>query len=126
MGGCPRLGFVLEIYKKSDQKDIANFRLISLLNIDYKFHAKLFKTNMEKKPWDTIIGKKPINCCRKQINITLKWSIVWDVTDVSKKLSSNRDVISLDCSKLSTDSVVETNLFSWLKLRTPISNVKLK
>ena len=57
MGGCPRLGFVLEIYKKSDQKDIANFRLISLLNIDYKFHAKLFKTNMKKKTWDTIIGK---------------------------------------------------------------------
>ena len=50
MGSCPRLGFVLEIYKKSDQKDIANFRLISLLNIDYKFHAKLFKTNMKKKP----------------------------------------------------------------------------
>ena len=57
MGGCPRLGFVLEIYKKSDQKDIANFRLISLLNIDYKFHAKLFKTNKKKKTWDTIIGK---------------------------------------------------------------------
>ena len=43
MGVSFRTGVITVIYKNGDKKDIANYRPISLLNLDYKIYIAILK-----------------------------------------------------------------------------------
>ena len=50
-----RIGIMSVIYEKGDKKDISNYRLISLLNLNYKIYTTILKSRMPKTA-DTIIN----------------------------------------------------------------------
>ena len=52
-----RTGIISVIYKKGDKKDIANYKPILLLNLDYKIYTKILK-NWMQQTLDNIIGQK--------------------------------------------------------------------
>ena len=63
--------------------------------------------------------------------ILLHLSTICYIIGVSNKLNKNLSVISLELIGILTfllwiSSDIETNLFTWLKMYTPISNLKLK
>ena len=47
MGVTCRAGIISAIYIKDDIKDIANYRPISLLNLDYEIYIINFKNRMQ-------------------------------------------------------------------------------
>ena len=82
-----------------------------------------------KKTLDAIIGEKQ-KLLKKDYIYTLLLFVVY-IIDVSNKLNKNLSVISLELIGISTfllwiSSNMETNSFTWLKMYTPISNLKLK
>ena len=64
-----RTGVIFIEYKKGDKEDIANHLSISLLNLDYKIYTAVLKNRMQET-LNAIIGKKKINCYRKQYYIS--------------------------------------------------------
>ena len=80
-----------------------------------------------KKTLDGIIGEHLWEAIKNRI-ILYALSIC-DITDVSNKVNKNPSVISLELILsyllyINSDMVI--NSFIWLKLHTPISNLKLK
>ena len=56
MGVTSRTGIISVRDKKGGRKDIANYRPISLLSLNYKIHTRIHKSRMQKT-LDTMIGK---------------------------------------------------------------------
>ena len=90
-----RTGIISVIYKKGDQKDIANYRPISLLNLGCKIYTTILKTRMQET-LDKIIGKNQTTIENRTILHTL--STIRDIVDLSK-LNKKFSVISLDFLK---------------------------
>ena len=78
-----RTGIISVIYKKSDKKYIANYRLILLLNLDYKTYATILKNRMEKM-LDTIIGENQSPAIKNR-TILHTLSTIRDITDLCVK-----------------------------------------
>ena len=111
-------------------KKILDLRLRWHILRNYHFVAEVTFTNWMQKALDTIIGKK-----QKLLKIdyfyTLLLFVVY-IIDVSNKLNKNLSVISLELIGILTfllcvSSDMKTNPFiTWLRMYTPISNLKLK
>ena len=82
-----RTGIISVIYKKGDKKDIANYRPISLLNLDYKIFATILKNRMQIT-LDNIIGPNQTAAIKNR-TILHTLSTIRDITDVSNKLGKN-------------------------------------
>ena len=80
-----RTGMISVIYKKGDKKDIANYRLISLLNLDYKIYTNILKNRMHKI-LDQIIGENQIATIKNR-TILHRLSTIWDFIDLSNKMN---------------------------------------
>ena len=87
-----RTGIISFIYIKGDQKDIANYRPVSLLNFDYKIYTIIFKNRMQTL--DAIIGEKQ-SAGTKNSSILHTLSTIGNVNDIENKLNNSITVISL-------------------------------
>ena len=67
MEGSFRTRIISVAYKKGDKKDIPNYRLISLLNLDYKMNPRLLKNCMQKT-LDAIVGETQVAAITKRIS----------------------------------------------------------
>ena len=85
---------------------------------------------MNQKTLDTIIGKNYSEVINNVI-LLQTLSTTCYINDVSNKLNKNLslNIFRVDWNFNFSPSIrldVETNSFTWLKMRTPISNLKLK
>ena len=92
-----RTGIISVIYKKGDKKDIANYRPISLLSLDYKIYTTILQNGIEQT-LDNIIGENQTAAIKNR-TILHTLSTIRDIIDVSNKLNKNLSVISLDFVK---------------------------
>ena len=97
IGISSRTGIISVIYKKGDKKDIANYRPISLLNLDYKIYTTILKNQMQQT-LNNIIGENQTAAIKNR-TILHTFSFIRDIIDVSNKLDKNLSVISLDFLK---------------------------
>ena len=97
IGISSRTGIISVIYKKGDKKDIANYRPISLLNLDYKIYTTILKNQMQQT-LNNIIGENQTAAIKNR-TILHTFSTIRDIIDVSNKLDKNLSVISLDFLK---------------------------
>ena len=97
MGISSRTGIISVIYKKGDKKDTANYRPISLLNLDYKIYTSILKNRMQKTI-GKIIGENQTAAIKNR-TIFHTISTIRDIIDVPNKLSKNLSVISFDFLK---------------------------
>ena len=110
-------------------KEILNLCLRWYILRNYHFVADATFMNWMRKTLDTIIGEKQ-KLLKRDYFYTLLLFVVY-IIDVSNKLNKNLSVISLELIGILTfllciSSDMETNSFTWLKMYTPISNIKLK
>ena len=85
------------IYKEGDQKDIASYRPISLLNLNYKICTATLKNRMQQT-LDNTIGENQ-TAAIKNTTILHTLSTIRDIIDASNKLNKILSVISLDFLK---------------------------
>ena len=97
MDTSSRTGIISVIYQKSDKKDIANYRPISLLNLDYKIYTTILKNRMQKT-LDRIIGKNQTAEIKNRTILHIL-STIRDMIDLSNKLNKKLSLISLDFLK---------------------------
>ena len=111
-------------------KNILNLCLRWHILRNYHFLAEVTFMNWMQKTLDTITGEK-----QKLLKIDCFYTLllfVLYIMDVSNKLNKNLSVMPLELIGILTillwlSSDMETNPFiTWLKMYTPISNLKLK
>ena len=91
MGVTSGTGIISGIYKKDDKKDIANYRPISLLNLDYEIYNTVLK-NWMQKTLDTIIAENQSAAIKNRTILHTLFTIC-DIIDVSNKLNKNVSVL---------------------------------
>ena len=91
MGVTFGTGIISGIYKKDDKKDIANYRPISLLNLDYEIYNTILK-NWMQKTLDTIIAENQSAAIKNRTILHTLFTIC-DIIDVSNKLNKNVSVL---------------------------------
>ena len=97
IGISSRTGIISVIYKKGDKKDIANYRPISLLKLDYKIYTTILKNRMQQT-LNNIKGENQTAAIKNR-TILHTLSAIRDIIDISNKLDKTLSVISLDFFK---------------------------